>query len=88
MKRSRISKTLEKIEIWLEDIVIGILSIVSILLIVAMVIYIKGNQTVSSIPLYQKITMLGYGLLPWIVMISLISISRDLWIIRRRQEKK
>lgn len=87
MRRSKISKTIEKIEIWVEDVVIAILAIMSILFVIAALITTVGNKELAAVPLYQKITMLGYGILPWLVMLALLSIARDVWIIRKLQEK-
>lgn len=94
-ERHKIAQLLEKIEVYFEDILIAIFSIFVIIVLIG-VVYILANSEVfvtnilkietpkAAFPLILMLT--GYILLPWILILGIMIISRDLWLIRRSLE--
>ncbi len=96
-----LARKLEKIEVFLEDIVIAFLAIFSILIILASFDVIANlgqlkqslNAVLSTFGIKIvsfgafTISLLGYLVLPWLLLLALFIIARDLWILRRMLEK-
>ncbi|HIP66909.1 MAG TPA: hypothetical protein EYH09_02185 [Candidatus Nanopusillus sp.] len=87
-KIQRFRYAMEKLEIFIEDLIIIITAFI-VLLIVLGIGNIVSEITQTAAQQYHALTLVvvGWSILPWILMLGIMIIARDFWIIRRILEK-
>jgi len=82
----KVRRTMERLEVIFEDILIAIISFIVILVIFG-VLVIAANPNASATSAVKILVSIGWSVLPWIVVLGILVIARDFWIIRRILEK-
>ena len=96
VKRHKLTEILQKLETYMEDILIAFLAIISVIIILLSIVVI-GNGDVLAVALFgysePKIAMVlgltfaGYLIFPWLVTLALLLLAREYWIVRRVLER-
>ena len=82
----KVRRTMERLEVILEDVLIAIISFIVILVIFG-VLSIAANPQASAKSAVYILVSIGWSILPWIVMLGILVIARDFWIVRRILER-
>lgn len=75
MKEKKLHKYLYNVENWVDEFVISFLSLGTIVVLLYQVFPTQGNVT--------SMHSLGEAIFPWVTMLSLMIIGRELWLINR-----
>ncbi len=92
-KSLRIRRFFEEIEVLLEDIVIAIFAVLAIIVLFASIGALANAESLANAIAsgqYNSIVafmITGYAILPWMLILGIMLIARDLWIIRRFIER-
>ena len=90
MVKNRIRKlrfAIEKLELFIEDLIIVVIAFIVLLIVLGIGSIVSEASQIAQ--QYHALTLiiLGWSILPWILMLGVMIIARDFWIIRRILEK-
>lgn len=78
MNDKKFHKYVYEVENWIDEVVIGFLSFGFIVVLIDLLFYQSQN--------YSFIT-LGDAIYPWVTMVALMIIGRELWLLNRSVEQ-
>jgi len=84
---NEIRENLEKVEIAVEDLAIVVLTVITLTLSITG-IFIMIFESKELYPVLSKASFLGFTVLPWFLMLIGLLIFKELWLIRKRIERR
>lgn len=78
---------MERLEIFIEDLIIIIIAFIVLLIVLGIGSIVSETSQVAQQYHALTLVIVGWSILPWILMLGIMIIARDFWIIRRILEK-